>query len=140
MLRLLWAFLLVLMNICGDHWLGKHQKKQLLKLIAATFLASSSKKPKAKALLMFEQTIYCTTCGVKTPLYFLLTHTMTLESIAHAQLADSSRRSFASKSSNSSGSSSSRTGTSMHPQSSSNSGISEHSPHFASACDSSSDE
>ena len=36
---------------------------------------------------------------------------MTSESIAHAQLADSSKRLFASKSSNSSASSSSRTGT-----------------------------
>ena len=40
------------------------------------------------------------------------------EPFAHAQLADSSKRSFASKSSNSSGSSSSRTGTSIqtHPR------------------------
>ena len=34
--------LLVLMNTCGDHRLGKHQKKRHLELITVTFLASSS--------------------------------------------------------------------------------------------------
>ena len=56
MLRSLWTFLLVLVNTCGDHRLGKHQKKRHLELIAVTFLARSSQKPKSKALVMFEQT------------------------------------------------------------------------------------
>ena len=39
------------------------------------FGASSSKKPKAKALLMFEQT---TTSGVETSCYFVLTLTVSM--------------------------------------------------------------
>ena len=104
MLTPLWTFLLVLINTCGDHQLGKHKKKQPLELIS-DLLGGSSKKPKAKALPT-------TTSGIETPLYFLLTLAGSM-SLWHAQLADSSKHSFASKNSNSFGSSSSRTGTSI---------------------------
>ena len=49
MLRPLWTFFLVIMNIFGDHRLGKHQKELRLQLITVTFLARVAPKNRKRS-------------------------------------------------------------------------------------------